>query len=330
MPRSSAPPADSARGRGGSGRPASRRPADIEGEVGGLPRRRRRSRRAWVPYGFLLPALVIYGTFMLFPIGRAAQFSLYDWDGISPTSTFVGLDNYVAVFADEKLRAAFGHALVLILFFSVLPVMIGLLLAAVLNRGKVRGLSFFRTVVFLPQVIAMVVVAVAWRQIYAPNGWLNAGLRAIGLESLTRAWLGDYTFALPSVGFVGTWVSMGLVTVLMLAGMARIPGELFEAARLDGAGAVREFFAITLPSVRGEITVALTLTIIAALKTFDLVYVTTSGGPGNSTSVPSYEVYRLAFRLGEVGMAAAIGITLMLLIFAINLVVNRLGERGQG
>lgn len=330
MPRSSATPADSARGRGGSGRPASRRPVDIEGEVEDLPRRRRRDRRAWVPYGFLLPALAIYGTFMLFPIGRAAQFSLYDWDGISPTSTFVGFDNYVAVFADEQLRAAFGHALVLIFFFSVLPVMIGLLLAAVLNRGKVRGLSFFRTVVFLPQVIAMVVVAVAWRQIYAPNGWLNEGLRSIGLESLTRAWLGDYTFALPSVGFVGTWVSMGLVTVLLLAGMARIPGELFEAARLDGAGAVREFFAITLPSVRGEITVAMTLTIIAALKTFDLVYVTTSGGPGNSTSVPSYEVYRLAFRLGEVGTAAAIGITLMILIFAINLVVNRLGERGQG
>ena len=310
MPRSSAPPAEVTARRGGSGRPASRR------------------RRAWAPYGFLLPALVLYGTFLLFPIGRAAQLSVYDWDGISPTSTFVGLDNYVAVFADEKLRAAFGHALVLIFFYSVLPVAIGLLLAGILNRSKVRGLSFFRTVVFLPQVIAMVVVAVAWRQIYAPNGWLNEGLRAVGLDALARPWLGDYDFALPAVGFVGTWVSMGLVTVLLLAGMARIPIELYEAARLDGAGAVREFFAITLPSVRGEITVALTLTIIAALKTFDLVYVTTSGGPGNSTSVPSYEVYRLAFRLGEVGMAAAIGITLMLLIFAINLVVNRVGERG--
>jgi len=283
-------------------------------------------RRALAPYGFLLPAALLYGAFMLYPILRAVQISLYDWDGLT-LATFVGMDNYVAVLQDTELRAAFGHALVLIVFYSVIPLCIGLLLAAILNRGKVRGLSFFRTVVFLPQVIAMVVVAVAWRQIYAPDGELNQALRAIGLDGLTHPWLGDYTFALPSVGFIGTWVSMGLVTVLLLAGMSRIPLELYEAARLDGAGAVREFFAVTLPAVRGEMVVALTLTIIAALKTFDLVYVTTGGGPGTSTTVPSYEVYRRAFQIGEVGMAAAVGITLTVLIFLINLAVNRLGDR---
>ena len=203
--------------------------------------------------------------------------------------------------ADPKLREAFGHALVLIFFYAVVPLAIGLLLAALLNRGKVRGLPFFRTVIFLPQVIAMVVVAVAWRQIYAPNGDLNTALRALGLDSLARPWLGDYTFSLIAVGFIGTWVCMGLVTILLLAGMTKVPIEQYEAARLDGAGAVREFFAVTLPSIRGEITVALTLTIIAALKTFDLVYVTTNGGPGTSTSVPSFEVYRRAFQMGEVG-----------------------------
>jgi raffinose/stachyose/melibiose transport system permease protein len=265
---------------------------------------------------------------MLYPIGRAVQISLYEWDGLT-VGTWVGLANYGEVLTDPGLRAAFGHALVLILFYSVVPLGIGLVLAATLHRGNVRGLGFFRTVVFLPQVIAMVVVAVAWRQIYAPNGDLNALLRAIGLEQLARPWLGDYAFALPSVGFIGTWVSMGLVTVLLLAGMAQIPTELYEAARLDGAGVVREFFAITLPAVRPQIAVALTLTIIAALKTFDLVYVTTSGGPGGSTTVPSYEVYRHAFQLGEVGTAAAIGITLTVLIFLINLVVNRLGDRAS-
>src|SRR5699024_6509229 len=116
------------------------------------------------------------------------------------------------------------------------------------------------------------VVAVAWRQIYAPGGLLNDALRAVGLDVLTRGWLGDPGTALAAVGFIGTWVEMGLVMLLMLSGMSRIPAEQFEAARLDGAGAVREFFAITLPAVRGEITVALVLTIIAALKTFDLVY----------------------------------------------------------
>src|SRR5699024_2740070 len=210
---------------------------------------------------------------------------------------------------------------------AVLPLGIGLVLAAVLVRGQVRGLPFFRTVVFLPQVIAMVVVAVAWRQGYAPDGELNRLLEALGLDFLTRSWLGNFTWTRQAVGFVGTWVSTGLVTVLLRAGMARVPRDLYEAATLDGAGPVRSFFAITVPSVRAEIVVALTLTIIAALKTFDLVYVTTSGGPGTASSVPSYEVWRQAFQVGNVGIATTVAVVLTLLVFLINVVINRLGER---
>lgn len=288
--------------------------------------RRRLGLFGLTPYLFLAPAFVVYATFLLYPLGRAAQISLYDWDGLTLAS-FVGVDNYVSVVTDPQLREAFWHALVLIFFFAVLPLAIGLVLAAVLVRGKVRGLPFFRTVVFLPQVIAMVVVAVAWRRIYAPDGTLNAVLEAVGLGGLTRAWLGDFTWTLPAVGFVGTWVCTGLVTVLLMAGMARIPNDLYEAATLDGAGAVRSFFAISVPAVRAEIVVSLTLTIIAALKTFDLVYVTTSGGPGTSTTVPSYVVYRSAFMEGDVGSAAAVAIVLTALIFLINLAVNLIGER---
>ncbi|MET1015536.1 MAG: sugar ABC transporter permease [Leifsonia flava] len=292
---------------------------------GRLARPRRRG-RAWVPFAYLAPALLLYGLFLLVPLARAAQFSFFDWDGLG-ASTFVGFDNYVAIVQDEQLREAFWHAIVLIFFYAVLPLIIGLVLAAILTRANVRGMGFFRTIIFLPQVIAMVVVAVIWRQIYAPDGALNDFLRLVGLDSLTTAWLGDYTWTLPAVGLIGTWVSTGLVTVLLMAGMARVPRELYEAARLDGAGAVREFFSLTLPSVRGEITVALTLTIVAALKTFDLVYVTTRGGPGTSTTVPSYEVYRRAFELGEVGAAAAVGIVLTIIVFSINAVVNRIGEK---
>lgn len=280
-----------------------------------------------IAYLYLLPAFAVYAAFLLYPIGRAVQLSLYDWDGLS-LGRWVGLDNYLAIVADEGLRAAFGHALVLIVFYAVGPLVIGLALAAILNHAKVRGLGFFRTVVFLPQVIAMVVVAVAWRRVYAPDGTLNALLGALGLDSLTRGWLGEHAFALPAVGVVGTWFETGLVAVLLLAGMSRVPMELYEAARLDGAGAVREFFAVTLPSVRGEIAVALTLTVIAALRTFDLVYVTTRGGPGNATSVPSYEVYHRAFGLSQIGSAAAIGVTLTVVIFAISFGINRFADRG--
>jgi raffinose/stachyose/melibiose transport system permease protein len=291
-------------------------------------RSRRRGGARLTPYLYILPALLVYAAFMLYPLGRAVHLSLFKWDGLS-LATFVGFGNYVDIASDERLRAAFGHAFVFVFFYAILPVCIGLVLASILTRARVHGLSIFRTIVFLPQVIAMVVVAVAWRQIYAPDGQLNTALRAIGLDGLTRAWLGDYTFSLPAVGIIGTWVSTGLVTVLLMAGMAKIPGERFESARLDGAGAIREFFSITVPAVRAEITVALTLTIVASLKTFDLIYVTTGGGPGSSTTVPSYEVYRRAFQLGEAGSAAAVGVTLTLMIFVISLIVNSIGDKSS-
>ncbi|WP_328630587.1 carbohydrate ABC transporter permease [Streptomyces sp. NBC_00356] len=278
-----------------------------------------------IGYLYVLPALAVYGLFLLYPFGQAVGLSFLHWDGLT-RATSAGLDNYTALFTDPTLRAPFGHALILLVFYAALPVAIGLLLAATMSRIRVRGLTFFRTVLFLPQVLAMVVVGVAWRSILAPDGLLNDVLRGIGLDSLARPWLGDDTWALPAVGVVGTWVMTGLCMVLFLAGAQRIPRELYEAARLDGAGAVREFFAVTLPGLRGEIAVALTLTIIAGLRNFDLIYITTGGGPGNATSVPAYEVYHRAFELNEVGSAAAIGVALTVLIFALTVTVSRLVE----
>ncbi len=280
-------------------------------------------RVAWL---YLLPALLVYGAFALYPLLRAGWISLYDWDGLT-VGSWAGLSNYTEVLTDERLRAALLHALVLMVFYAVLPLLIGLVLAGIMHRSRVRGLGFFRTVVFLPQVVAMVVIAVAWRRVYASEGSLNSLLSAIGLDSLTRGWLGDYTFALPSVGVIGTWFETGLVTVLLLAGLSQVPKDLYEAARLDGAGPIREFLAVSLPSIRGEIAVALTLTVIASLKTFDLIFMTTKGGPGHSTTVPSYEVYRQGFEQGAVGLASAVGVVLTLIIFAISFVITRLGDR---
>lgn len=278
-----------------------------------------------IGYLYVLPALAVYGLFLLYPFGQAVGLSFLHWDGLT-RATSAGLDNYTSLLTDPTLRAPFAHALVLLVFYAALPVVIGLLLAATMSRIRVRGLTFFRTVLFLPQVLAMVVVGVAWRSILAPDGLLNDSLRAVGLDGLARPWLGDDTWALPAVGVVGTWVMTGLCMVLFLAGAQRVPRELYEAARLDGAGAVREFFAVTLPALRGEIAVALTLTIIAGLRNFDLIYITTGGGPGNATSVPAYEVYHRAFELNEVGSAAAIGVALTVLIFALTVTVSRLVE----
>jgi raffinose/stachyose/melibiose transport system permease protein len=279
-----------------------------------------------VAYLYIAPAFIVYALFLLYPIARSVLLSLYEWDGLT-AGTWAGISNYADIFADDRLRSAFLHTGVLIIFFAVIPTSVALVLASVVARSRVHGLSFFRIVIFLPQVVAMVVVAVTWRQIYAPDGRLNDLLRLIGLEALTRGWLGDFTFALPAVGVVGTWVSTGLCFVLLLAGTGKIPADLYDAVRVDGGGAIREFFTVTLPALRNELVVALTLTVIAALRTFDLVYVTTRGGPGTSTTVPSYEVYRRAFEIGQVGSAAAIGVTLTVIILGINLLIARIGVR---
>ena len=280
-----------------------------------------------VGYLYLAPAFLVFAGFVLAPLAHAAYLSLWRWDGITP-GTWVGLANYGEVVSDPALRSAYAHALVLVVFYAVLPVGIGLVLAGLVARTRVRGLAAFRTILFLPQVVALVVVAVMWRMIYDPeNGALNSILRAVGLGGLAQSWLGDFGWALPSVGLIGTWVMYGLAMVLLTAGVQKIPGSLYDAARVDGAGPVREFLAVTLPGLRGEVAVALTLTTIAALRNFDLVYITTKGGPGDATSVPAFQVYDRAFHTGAVGSAAAIGICLVALIFGISLLINRAADR---
>ena len=192
--------------------------------------RARRGSRAGSAYLYILPAFVVYAAFLLYPLVRAVHLSLYDWDGLT-LGTWVGLDNYVEVVTDERLRSAFGHALVLMVFFALLPLGIGLVLAAILNRARVRGLRL------LPHGG----VPAAGRRDGRRRRRLAPDLRPrrhaqppaaprSGSESLTRGWLGDYAFALPAVGLIGTWFETGLVTVLLLAGMGRISRELYEAA----------------------------------------------------------------------------------------------------
>jgi raffinose/stachyose/melibiose transport system permease protein len=294
---------------------------------------RRRGSRApgeprLVAYAYVAPALLVFGLFLLAPLAYAVQLSFFEWDGLG-LGTWVGLDNYVAVLTDPELRAPFLHALVLVVFFSVVPVTLGLVLAALMTRSRVRGAGFFRTVIFLPQVVALTVVAVVWRQIYAPTGPLNDALRLVGLDGLARGWLGDADWVLIAIGLVGTWVGTGLCTVLFLAGLAKVGRELYEAARLDGAGFWTELRSISLPAVRGELAVALTLTMVAALRTFDLVYVMTAGGPGNASRVPSYEVYDRAIQEGDVGTGITVALVLTALILLATWLVNRIAGDGE-
>jgi raffinose/stachyose/melibiose transport system permease protein len=278
----------------------------------------------WKAYLYILPAFVLFAVFLGVPAVQTAQYSLFKWNGIGP-STWVGLQNYAELFTDSVLRSSFLHAGVLIFFYAVIPLVLALFLTAIISRGaNLRGMSVFRTLLFLPQVVASVVVATIWVAIYSPDGLINQLLRLVGLGSLTRAWLGDFDTALPAVGIIGSWLGIGLCLVLFLSGVANIQPELFEAARIDGAGPVGEFFSITLPALRGQIAVALTLTVVAALKTFDLVYITTRGGPGTSTTLPAFEAYNRAFNTGKVGSAAAVAIVLTALILGVTVLIQKI------
>lgn len=289
-------------------------------------RRRRRIRtiRNLSAYGLVLPAAGFYIFFVVRPIILSAQFSFYKWNGIG-LAEWVGIDNYIEVFSNPKLVGSILNAFELIVYFSFIPVAIALLAANLIRAiatSKLAGVS--RTVLFLPQVIPLVAAGIMWSWQLSIDGLVNQFLRLIGLGSITRAWLGDFNTALPAVGVIGAWVLVGLCLVLILAGMTKIDPALYEAARIDGAGPIREFFTITLPGVRQEVAVCVTVTVIAALASFDIIYISTQGGPGDSTLVPGLQIFYLAFYQREIGTASAFAIVLMALVLVVVLPLQRI------
>ena len=286
-------------------------------------------RQTVIGWLFVLPALVMYAVFVLQPLALTVQYSLYRWDGVGP-ATWVGLSNYATVLSEPKLVETLFNAFRLVLFYSFIPVTLGLVTASVIHRianGRLGTVS--RTVLFLPQVIPLVAAGIIWARLLSLTGLINQSLAAVGLGDLARAWLGDFDAALPAVGLIGVWVLLGFCTVLLLTGMTRIDTALFESARLDGAGWRQEFRAITLPSLRYEIGICLTVTVIAALAAFDIVYVTTGGGPGNATAVPGIQIYILAFLERQVGLASALAVVLVLLVLIVILPIQRLSRGGD-
>jgi raffinose/stachyose/melibiose transport system permease protein len=275
---------------------------------------------------WLLPAAIAYATFVLYPLTQTVRYSLYDWNGIGQ-AVWVGAANYVTVVTDPTLYESLVHTIVLIVFFSFVPITAGLVAATFIRDARsVRAAGAARTILFLPQIVPLAAAAIAWTWLYADDGLINGVLRAVGAGDLARPWLADFDTALPAVGLVGSWAMVGFCTVLFLAGIGRIDASLFEAARLDGASGVQEFFAVTLPGLRHEILVCATVTLIGAIASFDLVYMMTGGGPGFSTMVPGVQIVRLAFTEGRVGLASALAVVLLVIVLLVVLPLQRLGR----
>ncbi len=305
-------------------------PSLVDGAGAAARRRRPGGRRRWGQLVWVAPALAVYAFFVLRPLITSVQYSLYDWNGIG-AATWVGGANYVTVLTDPDQLGIIANAVVLIFFFTVIPVALGLLAAALMHglpRGSFTTVS--RSVLFIPQVIPLVAAGIVWDWVYSTNGIANQLLSAVGLAGgLARPWLADFDTALPAVGLIGSWVQLGLCTLLLLTGIAKIDPSLYEAARLDGASRLRVFWHVTLPGLRREIGVCVTVTMIAALASFDIVYITTQGGPGDQTMVPGVEIYRLAFSEREVGQASAMAVVLMVLVLVAILPVQRLTQRSD-
>lgn len=280
-------------------------------------RRKSKIRVGLISLLFIAPAFLFYAAFVLWPIIQTIWYSFYSWNGIDE-STFIGLKNYQTVFTDPSLYGSIIHSFFLIIFFSLIPIVLGLIIAVLIKDVKHKAVSTFAQVcLFLPRVIPGAAAGVAWTWMLADKGTVNQIMRAIGLGKYTHVWLGETGTALSAVGIIGFWLQLGFCIVLLLSGIGGIDQSLYEAASLDGAGWWRQLFSITILGLRGQISVCLTMTIVAALASFDVVYMSTQGGPGTSTMVPGVQVYRLAFTQQSVGLASALAVTLMVLVLLV-------------
>ncbi|MCY9207035.1 carbohydrate ABC transporter permease [Bacillus subtilis] len=283
-----------------------------------------------IPYLFLVPALVFL-LFVYIPIFENVFLSLFQWSSFSPEKTFIGLKNYVELFHDSVFYQALTNNVLYAVISIVCQVFGGLILAAVLEDKLVRKWSpFFRTVFFLPVVISMTVIALLFDFIYNPEtGLLNQLLQAIGLDQLTRAWLGDDSTAMLSVIFVSQWQSVGYIAMLYIVSIQKIPDELYEAARLDGAGKIQQFFHITVPQTKEMSFVAVVMTLTGAFTVFNEPYILTGGGPGNASEVLSTFLYKSAFTKDMMGYASAIATVVLIITLALSLMQMKFFKTGK-
>lgn len=278
---------------------------------------------------FMFPALVIILIFIYIPIFENFVYSLYRWSSFSPKKDFIGFKNYYRLVKDPVFYQALKNNILYCMVSIVFQVGGGLVLAAVLEEKAFRKYqSFFRSIYFMPSVISITVIGLLFQLIYHPTiGLLNRSLIAVGLKSLTHAWIGEKETAMYAVIAVSQWQSIGYVMLLFLVAIQKIPEEIYESAVIDGANAWKKFWYVTVPQVKGTIVLASILTVIGGFKVFDEVYVMTAGGPGRATEVLSSFLYRAGFRNDEMGYASAIATVIFIITFLVTLVQLKVTDK---
>ncbi len=280
---------------------------------------------------FLSPAFIIIGFFTLVPMVMTFVISFHQWSMFTPITEmdFVGLNNYADVFADSNRAQALGNTFLYVVFSAVISVPLALVVAMLLFFPKLRGQGVVRVILFATYVIPTIAIVIIWGNIYAPGyGPLTSALGLIGVRA--PAWLSDPSWALVSLVIFNVWQMLGYYTILMIAGLTQIPEDLYEAARMDGAGVLRQTWWITIPMLTRTLVFVGLMTIVNSIQVFDPVYLLTQGGPAGSTNVISYEIQRSAFQYGLAGDASALAVTLFMTLVVVGVLlgtVQRLARR---
>ncbi len=285
----------------------------------------RRDARKWLEIGlFVGPALIVFLAFVILPVVLAGVYSFFNWNGLTPLERFVGFDNYVRALSDPLFQKAITNNF-LILFASILiqgPLAIGV--ALLLNR-KLRGRTVIRLLIFVPYVLAEVIAGLSWKLLLSPRGGVNALLEAIGLGELAQPWLANPEIALWVMFWILTWKYLGFAILLMLAGLQGVPDELQEAAQIDGATWWQVQWHITIPLIAPTIRIWIFLSMIGSLQLFDMVWVTTRGGPVGATNTMA--VYMIQFGQGAPGYGSAIAVILFVISLTVALLYQRIALR---
>lgn len=286
-----------------------------------------RNQQALVPYLFIAPNLLVFTVFMFVPILFAFYISLNEWSLIG-SPTFIGLGNYIEMMQDERFWRSFYNTIVYTIGTVPVSIALGLAVAIGLNR-KLPARGLLRSIFFVPVVISMVAVALVAAWIFNDNyGVINNALNSLGFGSVP--WLSSPTWAMPSLIITTLWIRIGFCMVVYLAALQSIPGELYEAARVDGATGWKQFRHITWPMLSATTFLLLILNVIYSLHVFDLIYVMTGGGPGFSTTVLVQYIYLMAFESSEMGYASAVGVVLYIMLLIFTLFQWRVTGQGEG
>jgi len=257
-------------------------------------------------------AIGLYATFLIYPVVQGFLTSFTDRNPLRRESSFVGLENYLELARDQRLLRSLMFTLVVTVFVAVVSNVLGLLIAMLLNRPG-TNYKMMRTLIFIPQVLSGVIVAFIWRSILTQKGLLNVTLQNLGLTAAAISWIGSPELATLSICVVVSWATIAFTTVVYTASLQSVPLELYEAARIDGAGALASFRHVTLPMIAPGMTISVTLSLITTLKLFDIIAVLTGGGPANSTKSVAFYLIDVAFTGNRFGYASAIAMLLLVL-----------------